>query len=146
LAFQLQDEELESTSQFLLDRRMAMSFAVAVQANGQILDNNVLEEGNAAKDRDIARHWTENGCPVAEDPQSSSESTALDDEILNKLKVLYVSGLEGYRNVIGLGIANTEIEQAESSAWAGQRTAHSPSLMRRCVACREERNFSTWHA
>lgn len=37
LAFQLQNVDLESMSQLLFDRRMAMSFATAVQSDAQIL-------------------------------------------------------------------------------------------------------------
>ena len=140
LAFQLQNEELESVSQFLLDRRMAESFATAVQADGRILADNVMEEEITAKDRDIARHWVEDGIPVAaKDLQSSLESAGLDDETLDKLQILYVSGLEGYY-INGRETASDETEQAESSVWAARRTRQSP-LTRLCVACREETEF-----
>lgn len=54
LAFQLQNEELESISRYLEDRQMAMSFAAAVEADGRILAENQEEEDNASKDRSIA--------------------------------------------------------------------------------------------
>lgn len=140
-AFQVQNEELESISQFLLDRRMAMSFAAAVQADGNILDESVLEEENATIDRNIARHWTDNGCSLAPgDHQSDAGSTALDDETLDKLQIMYMSGQEGYNNIHGVGIASEETEQGESSAWAAQRVCQSIPL-HRCVACREEVEF-----
>lgn len=94
LAFQLQNEELENVSQFLVDRRMAMSFAAAVQADGNILDDSVLEEDNAVKDRNIARRWTEDGCSLAPGDHQAhpEESTTLDNETLEKLQILYMSG------------------------------------------------------
>ncbi|KAF3492109.1 IBR finger domain-containing protein [Arthroderma uncinatum] len=143
LAFQLQNEEFESMSQYLSDRRMATSFAAAVRADGRILADNRLEEENTAKDRDIARHWTENGCPVAaEDHQSNSESVGLDDETLAKLQILFVSGVEGYYDVGSVEMPGGEIELAESSSRAAQRTRQpQPPPLRRCIACREEAEF-----
>lgn len=142
LAFQLQIEELEGNSQFLFDRRMAISFAAAVQTDGMILADNLAEEENAAKDRDIARHWTEDRFPVtAENPKSSSEPTTLDDETLSKLQILYMSGIDGYHDTSSIETTNTEDEQAESSAWAARRNHRSSSLMRRCISCREEIEF-----
>lgn len=138
VAFQLQNEELQKTSQVLLDKRMATSIAAAVRTDGRILADNQVEEENVVKDREIARHWTGDGSHVtAEDPHSKTEST-LDDETLEKLQFLYVSGLEDYDSVCGAGI---ETEQAESSTLAAKQTRQSPSRMRRCVACTEETEF-----
>ncbi|KAB8238712.1 uncharacterized protein BDW43DRAFT_262460 [Aspergillus alliaceus] len=117
---------------------MAMNFAAAVQADENILDESVLEEENTAKDRNIACHWTDNGCSLAPgDHQSDAGSMALDDETLDKLQILYMSGQEGYNNIHCVGIASEETEQGESSAWAAQRVRQSIPLHRR-VACREE--------
>ncbi|KAB8267157.1 IBR finger domain protein [Aspergillus minisclerotigenes] len=142
LAFQLQNEELESVSQFLLDRRMAMSFVAAVQADGNILDDSILEEENSVKDRNIARRWTEDGCSLAPgDHQAhAEESTTLDDETLDKLQILYMSGLEGYKDNHGVRTVREETGQAESSAWAAQRGRQTIPL-HRCVACRDEVEF-----
>jgi hypothetical protein len=90
LAFHLQNEEWESICQFLEDRRMAMSFAAAVQADGQVLAESQVEEENASKDRDFARRWADDRRVM---PPSDVEldSAALDDETLAKLQILYVS-------------------------------------------------------
>ncbi|KAJ5167160.1 IBR finger domain-containing protein [Penicillium canariense] len=143
LAFQLHNDDLESVSQLLSDRRMAMSFAAAVQTDAQILAASQVEEDNIANDRDIARHWTENaGCPIAaKDLPSNSESTALDDETLAKLQILYVSGMEGYQDIDSVDERETETEQAESSAWAAHRIRQTPSRMHRCIACAEDTEF-----
>ncbi|KAL2828190.1 IBR finger domain protein [Aspergillus cavernicola] len=142
LAFQLQNEELENISQLLVDRRMALSFAAAVQADGPILAEKKVEEENVSKDRRIARQWTDDGFPTFPD-DFGTESTALDDETLAKLQILFMSDLEGYHNTegVGMGVANgTETEQAESSTRAAQRN-RQPSRIRQCVACREQAAF-----
>ncbi|KAI3056825.1 hypothetical protein CBS147353_11132 [Aspergillus niger] len=88
LAFHLQNEEWENISQYLQDRRMAMSFATAVQADGHVLAETQVEEENASKDRIIARQLMEDGCNVLLS-ELASESAALDDETLAKLQILY---------------------------------------------------------
>ncbi|KAJ5873615.1 IBR finger domain protein [Penicillium subrubescens] len=143
LAFQLQNDELKSMSQLLFDRRMAMSVATAVQADAQILVDSQVEEDEIARDGDIARHWTENGerSVAAKDLLSNSGSTALDDETLSKLQILYVSGIEGYQRFDHLDETGSEREQAESSAWADRRIRQTPSRIHRCVACAEDKEF-----
>jgi hypothetical protein len=134
LAFHLQNEEWESISQFLEDRRMAMSFAAAVQADGQVLAESQVEEENASKDRDFARRWTDDRCIV---PPSDVEldSATLDDETLAKLQILYVS------NSRDMDADQTDGELAESSAQATRRNGRSRPQTRRCVACREQVDF-----
>lgn len=134
LAFRLQHEEWESISQFVEDRRMAMSFAAAVQADGRILAESLVEEGNALKDRDLARRWTDDGCIVPSN-DIQLESAALDDETLAKLQILYVS------NTGDLDGAQTDNTRAESSAQAIRRNGRSRPRTRQCVACREQADF-----
>ncbi|KAJ5551297.1 IBR finger domain-containing protein [Penicillium sp. DV-2018c] len=137
LAFQLQNNDLESMSQLLSDRKMAMNLA-----------NSQVEEENIAKDRDIARHWTENGGhpTAANGPLSNPESTTLDDDTLDddtlsKLQLLYVSGIGDYPSVDSDDESSTEGEQAESSAWAARRPRQTLSRMHRCIACGEDAEF-----
>ncbi|KAH1545066.1 hypothetical protein KXX57_004975, partial [Aspergillus fumigatus] len=120
LAFQLQNEELEIISQLLADRRMATSFAAAVQADGCIVAVNQVEEENACKDRDIARQWTEDGRLESSADFESTPAT-LDDETLAKLQILYVSGMEGYHIMGVMGTGDSETEQAESAQWKNYR-------------------------
>ncbi|KAL6231710.1 hypothetical protein BDW75DRAFT_247743 [Aspergillus navahoensis] len=61
---------------------MAMSFAAAVQADGDVLAESPVEEENASKDRDIARRRTDDGMNPS------------DDETLAKLQILYLSNIE----------------------------------------------------
>lgn len=137
LAFQLQNEELESVSQYLEDRRMAMSFAAAVEADGRILAENQEEEDNASKDRLIACQWDIDGYPMST-YSMDSETACLDDETLKKLQILYVSGMECYHDSEAT-IAYSE--QTESSAWAAQRPNQSRFTLHQCVACVEEKEF-----
>nr|KMM68472.1 RING finger protein [Coccidioides posadasii RMSCC 3488] len=143
LAFQLQTEEFKNASQFFVDRRMAMSFATAVQVDGPILVDNFVTEDNAMRDRELARYCEENGSPVAaaKDRQSNSEPIALDDETLYKLQILYVTGPGGHCPISGVETTSSESDEAESSTWAARRTHQGPPSMRRCVACREETEF-----
>jgi hypothetical protein len=87
IAFQSQKEQLEAVSRTLKDRRMAMSFAAAVQADGRILAETQVEEENASKDRIIARQWIDGESSVSPN-DLEPETTGLDDETLAKLQIL----------------------------------------------------------
>ncbi|OJJ42378.1 hypothetical protein ASPZODRAFT_137305 [Penicilliopsis zonata CBS 506.65] len=139
LAFRLQNEELENNSQLLLDRRMAMSFAAAVLADGSLLADTYAEEQRVARDREMARQLTDTGeHPVTANvcQQGPEPSTGLDDEILTKLEILY-HGMDAHHST-----TTEEEERAESSTWAARRgVGQPPARMRRCIACREETAF-----
>ncbi|KAL4787730.1 hypothetical protein BJX76DRAFT_353991 [Aspergillus varians] len=137
LAFQLLNEELGSVSQFLGDKRMAMSMAAAVQVDGQAIADTEMEERAATRDRNVARDWTEDGRRSApDDPQAQPDSTFLDDETLDKLMILHMLGVSSYH-----GVEDMESGRAESSAWAAQRRGQSPAAMHSCVACNEATEF-----
>ncbi|KAL4868640.1 hypothetical protein BDV12DRAFT_197161 [Aspergillus spectabilis] len=116
-----------------------MSFAAAVQTDGRILAETQVDEETASQDRRIARQWTQDGYVVSLN-NFGSEPAALDDETLTKLQILYVSGMDGYRDLEVMNTADTKTEQAESFAWTARRTDQSLSRIRRCVACREQQN------
>lgn len=140
LAFKLQNEDLVSTVNFLRDRRMAISFAAAVQADGRILSEAQVEEAGASKDRHIARQFMNSDCATPSN-DFESQKAGLDDETLAKLQILCVSGLEEYYSIDGTGTTDPENEQAESSAWAARRSRQPRSKLRQCVACGEETEF-----
>ncbi|GAA93207.1 hypothetical protein AKAW_11319 [Aspergillus luchuensis IFO 4308] len=77
LAFHLQNEEWGNISQYLQDRRMAMSFATAVQADGHVLAETQVEEEIASKDRILARQLTEDGSNVLPSELMSEQSDEL---------------------------------------------------------------------
>jgi hypothetical protein len=139
ISFQLQKQELENMSLFLSDRRMTQSIADAVQTDGPILVETLSQEDIAARDRGLARRFTE-GAELSnvDYPVTRSGSQLLDDELLAKLQVLYVSGFEETRQ--NLPEDQNKDEQAESSTWAATRP--NPSLVTvYCEACREEKKF-----
>jgi hypothetical protein len=141
LAIQLQKQELENMSLFLSDKRMTQSIADAVQTDGQILRETLSQEDIAARDRDMARQFTDGAEPSNVDyPNACSEPQPLDDELLAKLQVLYVSGFAERRQGL-VELDHTEGEQAESSTWAAGRPINPSSITGYCEACREEKKF-----
>lgn len=139
-AFQLQMQELETLSIFLSDRRMTQSIADAVKTDGPILGEALSQEDIAVRDRGMARRLTEGAETSNVDYQDShSKSQLLDDELLAKLQILYVSGFEETQQGL-LHQEHNEDGQAESSTWAASRS--NPSLTTAyCEACREEKKF-----
>ncbi|KAJ5950269.1 uncharacterized protein N7479_008682 [Penicillium vulpinum] len=140
LAFQLQMELLEVVSHTLQDRRMAMSIAAAVQVDGRILAETQVEEESASKDRLVARQCMDGEILIPPN-DFEPETTCLDDETLEKLQFLYVSGLEGYHSIEDGGMIDTETDHAESSAWAARRSHQPRSRMAQCVACGDDTEF-----
>ncbi|KAK4949590.1 hypothetical protein LTR66_014036 [Elasticomyces elasticus] len=87
LAFYLQKEQLEAVSHALKDRRMAVSSAAAIQADGRILAETQVEEESASKDRIVACQWTDGEhlvSPIDFEPKAAG----LDDETLEKLEIM----------------------------------------------------------
>ncbi|OBT60780.1 hypothetical protein VE03_09972 [Pseudogymnoascus sp. 23342-1-I1] len=100
IAFQLQKQELENLSIFLSDRRMTQSIADAVQTDEPLLGETLSQEDIAVRDRGMARRLTKGAETWDVDyPDSRSKSQLLDDELLAKLQILYVSGFEETREV-----------------------------------------------
>ncbi|RDW81712.1 BRcat and Rcat domain-containing protein [Aspergillus mulundensis] len=124
LAFQLQNEELQCVSQLLWDRKMAKSFAVAVEADAQILAEHLAEESGETT-----------AAPKDEGPDMDSPD--LDDETLRKLKVLYISGIEDDAESMA---ANGHTDDNETSECI-HPVKRSCLPLRRCIACREEVEF-----
>ncbi|KAJ5346956.1 uncharacterized protein N7506_000209 [Penicillium brevicompactum] len=140
LAFYLQKEQLEAVSHALKDRRMVMSFAAAIQADGRILAETQVEEESASKDRIVAGQWME-GEHLVSPNDFEPKAAGLDDETLEKLEILYVSGLKGYYKREEGGMTGTEAGLPESSAWAARRSHQSHLRMVQCVACGDNTEF-----
>ncbi|KAF4767675.1 hypothetical protein HAV15_009684 [Penicillium sp. str.  len=140
LAFYLQKEELKAVSHALKDRRMATSFAAAIQEDGRILAETKVEEESASKDQIVARKWMD-GEDLVEPNDFEPQTAGLDDETLEKLEILYVSGLKGYYKGEDGGMTGTEADHAESSAWAARRSHQSLLRMAQCVACGDNTEF-----
>ncbi|KAL4948364.1 hypothetical protein BDW69DRAFT_176625 [Aspergillus filifer] len=134
IAFQMQQEDLRNASNLAEDKRMAMSFYFAVQADGQAIANSEMEEKIAARDRELARNWRNDDQPVTtEEPQPDIDPDYLDNEILETLQALHMSGFCGY-----IEVDDTTSDNAESSACAAKQAPRKITPMHHCVACREE--------
>jgi hypothetical protein len=142
LAFQLQRQELEGFSLFRTDNAMAQSIASAVQADGHVLTEIQSEEDTALRDHGIASRLNSGVEGSEQQNKANDEAESVDDELLEKLRVLYVSGLENamqHQDIKPAGLADRE--QVESSAWGAGRANNTSSIERRCEACREEGKF-----
>ncbi|KAF4986119.1 hypothetical protein F66182_16857, partial [Fusarium sp. NRRL 66182] len=97
-------------------------------ANASCTKYEAKDEETATRDRDIARRWTDGNLPVVKDkPKPSQDSSGLDDETLEKLQILYVSGLQNSFDTNTLDIFSEEPEGGESSSWAAQRSPQRES-------------------
>ncbi|KAL4950633.1 hypothetical protein BDW69DRAFT_197103 [Aspergillus filifer] len=137
IAFRMQQQDLHNAFSLAEDKRMAISFSFAVQTDAQAIADSEMEEKVAARDRELAHNWRDDGQPITtEEPQPGIDPDYLDDEILEKLQALYMSTfIECYEE------DDTNSDHAESSAWAAKRGSHKPKPMHRCVACREDTEF-----
>lgn len=136
IAFWMQQEDLQNTSNLAKDKRMAISFYFAVQADGQAIADSEMEDKIAARDRELARNWRNDDQPVTKETQPGIDPDYLDDEILEKLQALYMSGFCGYFKA---DVASSD--HAESSTWAAKRAPSKTTPMHHCVTCREETEF-----
>jgi len=122
---------------------MSSSIAQACQMDGDVLVESLFQEQAAAGDRDfacrlggVAAH-----CPL---PPWTVGSEFLDDEILDKLRALYVTPVEQpsfERQLVKYHSDDAESEgAAESSTWAATREPpqHAKRL---CTACQEQVAF-----
>ncbi|KAK2766907.1 hypothetical protein FQN54_006222 [Arachnomyces sp. PD_36] len=143
LAFRLQAEELENLPMFRADNQMARSMASAVYEDGPLLAEIHSQEQAAERDHGVARQMDD-----GVDPTDTGELGAnvgphvLDDELLEKLRVLYISGWEDpHEYQVGVEPRSSNEAQVESSAAGSNRVFDPSTINRRCEACREETKF-----
>ncbi|KAN0108494.1 IBR finger domain protein [Hyaloscypha variabilis] len=129
IAFQMYMKDMEHNIAIVADRKMSSSIARACQMDGDVLVESLSEEQAAAGDRDfacrlggVAAH-----CPL---PPWTVGSEFLDDEILEKLRALYVTA----------PVEETSSEGQLSSAWAATRGPQKHTK-RYCTACQEQTVF-----
>ena len=145
IAFQMYMKDMEHNIAIVADRKMSSSIARACQMDGDVLVESLSEEQAAAVDRDfacrlggVAAH-----CPL---PPWTVGSDFLDDEILEKLRALYVTApveeasSEGQQVKYQSDDADTDEEPGESSAWAATRGPQKHTK-RYCTACQEQTVF-----
>lgn len=139
LAFRLQTQELENFPLFRADNQMARSMASAVYADGPLVAQIQSQEETAAGDRDVASQLTQGVNPTGD--AGSEEGQVIDDELLEKLRIFYISGCDDVADQNdGKAVSRNGVE-AESSASAAGRASDSSTMNRRCEACRDEVKF-----
>jgi hypothetical protein len=147
VAFQTYKEDLERTAAIVADRKMSSSIARACVLDGDVVVESLSQEQAAAGDRDIA--CTLGGvaahCSL---PPWTVGSEFLDEEVLEKLRALYVTAPveeASPENQLAVsrsnGLANESDEDvAKSSSWAS--TKNLPKHTKRsCIACQEQISF-----
>lgn len=136
-ALRLYMEELSGNATIILDRRMTKSIAKAVQTDGEILVDSLVEEDRTAQDRQLAQNMSRN--PSRTEFHTSFQVAAtgkLDDELIEKLNALYVAGPEEV-----IEEQCTPGPEAETSASGAARKSKASRLDRRCISCLEHKKF-----
>jgi hypothetical protein len=147
IAFQMYKEDLERTAAIVADRTMSSSIARACKSDGDVVVKSLSQEQAAAGDRDVA--CALGGVAVhCSLPPWTVGSEFLDEEVLEKLRALYVTSPveeaspENQLTVShSYGLANESDEDVgESSSWAA--TKNLPKHTKRsCTACQEQVSF-----
>ncbi|KAM0170241.1 hypothetical protein ACHAPF_009224 [Botrytis cinerea] len=146
VAFRIQKEELENIALFLSDKRMTRSIALAVQTDGAVLTEAVSRDDVLVRDHSMALQLYRGPAAPAIIPEipppAALNTQILNEEVLQKLQMLYVSGADSKDN------KSAELDEtdcsfvtgslAESSTWALSRSVPSKST---CVICRDEISF-----
>ncbi|RYP70109.1 hypothetical protein DL769_005086 [Monosporascus sp. CRB-8-3] len=156
LAFQLLLEELQNAETVARDRRMTRSIQQAIRADSDALARVRDEERQAQSDRDISIALS-NGQVVPADasPHDDPQAPGDEDDFLDKLSCIYVTGIEDEEDTDSGGdyedTATTgQKQQPESSAWAASRrpplrqpgSAQRQQPKRNCEACGERKHFT----
>ncbi|RYO75013.1 hypothetical protein DL766_007819 [Monosporascus sp. MC13-8B] len=156
LAFQLLLEELQNAETVAMDRRMTRSIQQAIQADSDALARLRNDERQAQSDRDISIALS-NGqvVPAAAPPQDAPQTSGEEDDFLDKLSCIYVTGIEDEADTDsgddGEETAATSWKRRpESSAWAASRRPPPPrggsrprqQQKRNCEACGDRKHFA----
>ncbi|KAF7924926.1 uncharacterized protein EAE98_007014 [Botrytis deweyae] len=146
IALKMQKEELEHVALFLSDQRMTRSIALAVQTDGVVLTEVVSRDDVSARDHSMALQLYRGPSTPTTTPQvpppAAPNTQILNEEVLRKLQILYVSGDDSKDNdAAEFDVTNCSSiigSNAESSTWAASRSVPSNST---CVICRDEISF-----
>ncbi|KAI1361237.1 hypothetical protein F5Y08DRAFT_315166 [Xylaria arbuscula] len=138
VAFKSFMEELRAADTFLADRRMTRSIQSAIQLDGDALLQSQNEERIAEQDRNLSVSLSK-GEREPPAPQSTSLPLAQDEEILEKMACIYITGIDDTESDDDIVVAS----QPESSAWAASRQVGTARQKRSCEACGEQKHFAT---
>jgi hypothetical protein len=138
IALQMYKQDLNTISSIISDRRMTQSIADAVQTDGPFLTETLLQEASDVRDREVARYLTENpGQPGLDNIESPPNPHLVDEEFLEKLSVLYVSGF----NASQYDADQDAGDGGGPSSWTADKRGYSSQIDRRCEACRDDKKF-----
>ena len=132
LAIQLYEAELASCATIASDHTICRSIARAVRQDADLIGTILLQEKQAAQDREFANNLSRNRRATAPARPPSPEPTP-DAELLARLEALYLSPFD------------QDEHPAESSAWAASRLspstgeAEQPQKMIECISCSDKR-------
>ncbi|TVY78338.1 putative E3 ubiquitin-protein ligase ariadne-2 [Lachnellula suecica] len=138
VAIQLYTEDLKRNAAIVSDRQMTRSIAHACQTDGEVLIEVLSQEQGAASDREAACRLGGVAAHATVDPWTVG-SEFLNDEMLDKMKALYVS-VPVESPEIDDEQAVADCEESESSSWAALRKPKSGSSVR-CTACQDNFRF-----
>lgn len=143
-------EELQQVERFAADCRVARSMQHAICIDGDALIQAQREEQSAHDDRNMSLAFSnDSGTDVSSASAPSairraSEIPIDDEDFLEKLSYLYVTGLDD------TGSDNDEDDdedtlsggQPETSSWAASRRTNGNTRKRRCEACGDRKHFA----
>lgn len=117
--------------------------ASAVYADGPLVAKFQSQEETATGDRGIARQLSDgrNSTVAVNSEGNGEKELPLDDELLEKHRILFTSGLEDTKDQNDGRTDSPDRVEAESSTWAAGRAFDPSTMNRRCEACREEVKF-----
>ncbi|KAB8294307.1 hypothetical protein EYC80_009728 [Monilinia laxa] len=150
VAFKLQRDELEKTASFLSDKRMARSIALAVQADGGVLTETVSRDDVSETDHAMALQLYRGPRTTDTTPEHPNiaplHTQILDKEVLQKLRILYISGVEVTGGSASVKLDGPDCDLIagslpESSSLAASRPAPPKTVLTKCVICRYQINF-----
>ncbi|KAI0145435.1 hypothetical protein GGR57DRAFT_480191 [Xylariaceae sp. FL1272] len=135
VAFDLLLEELQEVEVFSADRRMTRSIQVAIQVDGDAILRSQDEERVAEDDRSLSLSLSNKGQMPA--TQSHSQPSAPDDELLEKLASIYITGINKVESDDDANDDILDADKPETSSWAASR----PGRRRSCDACGDRMHF-----
>ncbi|KAF4637071.1 hypothetical protein G7Y89_g1025 [Cudoniella acicularis] len=144
LAFQIYTEDLKRNATIVADKKMTKSIARACQTDGEVLITALSQEQTAIGDREVACRLGGVVKPTPAVELWTVTSEFLEEEMLGKMKALYVEAPTGNADLdieTGALVPYAKNDEAESSKWAAARTSKTKLSYKLCEACQEDIRF-----
>ncbi|KAI1171298.1 hypothetical protein F4777DRAFT_565982 [Nemania sp. FL0916] len=135
-------EELRAVEMFSADKRMTMSIQSAIQVDSDAIIQSQYEEQVAEQDRNLSISLSNEREPT-EPPASESKPSIHDDELIDKMKCIYITGIDSDSDSDnGEDFESLASVQPETSAWAASRQVKKTRERRTCEACQDRKHFA----